>query len=399
MKTIARPLNLRAIVEFFVVAVCTVTFALTAVGVCSSLLGRDSAGSRDFVEYWAAGHQLIYHKNPYDAEALLGLERSIGFPQQLPAIIMGNPPSALLLVLPLGFVGAKTGELIWELLLFASLAASVQMIRTMYGTTKNLLHLLAYSFAPVLSCLLSGQITIFLLIGLTLFLRLHRSYPFWAGASLWLCLLKPHLFLPFGVVLALWIIRTRSFRVLGGTAFALAVSSAIVTIMNPLVWMQYAEMMRQERLDRVLIPSPSTMLRQYVYPHTLWLQCLPAGIGCVWALAYFLKRRTEWDWVRDGSLLMLVSVFVAPYTWFMDQAVLVPALLRGAYLTPSRTLIAILALMSAVIEIALLRKVPLLHSAFYVWSAPGFLVWYLFAIRSQSTRAALEVVPEPVEAQ
>jgi hypothetical protein len=160
--------------------------------------------------------------------------------------------------------------------------------------------------------------------------------------------------------------------------------------MNPLVWMQYGEMMHQERLDRVLIPSPSTMLRQHVYPHTLWLQCLPAGIGCVWALAYYLKRRAEWDWVRDGSLLMLVSVFVAPYTWFMDQAVLIPALLRGAYLTRSRTLIAILALMSAVIEIAIFRKVPLLHSAFYVWSAPGFLVWYLFAGRSRSTLVALE---------
>ncbi len=394
-----RASQIRAIGEFLVVAVCTVTFALTAVGIFSSLLGRGSAGSRDFVEYWASGQQLIHHANPYDAQELLKLERSVGFPHQLPVIIMGNPPSALLLVLPLGMVGAKAGEMIWELLLLASLFASVQMIRKMYGAPKNLMHLLAYSFAPVLSCLLSGQITIFLLLGLTLFLRFHRSRPFWAGASLWLCLLKPHLFLPFGVVLLLWIIRTRSYRIVGGTAFALVVGSAIATMMNPLVWMQYAQMMRQERLDRVLIPSPSTMLRQYVYPHTLWLQCLPAAIGCVWALAYFLNRRTEWDWTRDGSLLMLVSVFVAPYTWFMDQAVLIPALLRGAYLTRSRTLIAILALMSAVVEIALLRKVPLLHSAFYVWTAPGFLIWYLFAAGSQSAQATRGAILEAAEAK
>jgi hypothetical protein len=386
--------QIRAICEFLAVAVCTVTFALSVVGVCSSLLARDSAGSRDFVEYWASGHQLIHHENPYDAQELLTLERSIGFPHQLPVIIMGNPPSALLLVLPLGVLGAKAGELTWELLLLASFFASVQMIRKMYSAPKNLAHLLAYSFAPVLSCLLSGQITIFLLLGLTLFLRLHRSHPFWAGAALWLCLLKPHLFLPFGIVLAVWIIHTRSYKILGGTAFALVASSAIVTIMNPLVWMQYAAMMRQERLDRVLIPSPSTMLRQYVYPHTLWLQCLPAGIGCVWALAYFLKRRQEWDWIRDGSLLMLVSVFVAPYTWFMDQVVLVPALLRGAYLTRSRILIAILALMSATIEIAIIRGLPLLHSAFYVWSAPAWLAWYLLAAKPRSAPDAHEFIPE-----
>jgi hypothetical protein len=390
----ARQFHTRAIAEFLVVALCTLTFTFTAIGICSSLLARDSAGSRDFVEYWASGQQLIHNADPYDRDALWKLERSVGFPPEIPVIIPGNPPSSLLLLLPLGMVGAKAGEWIWELLLLASLIWSVQMLRAMHGHPRNLLHLLIYAFAPALSCLLSGQVTIFILLGLVLFLRLHRLHPLLAGAALWLCLLKPHLFLPFGVVLIVWIIRTRSYRILAGTGFAIAASSAVVTAMNPLIWMQYIEMMRQQRLDRVLIPSTSTMLRQYVYPHNLWLQCLPAAIGCAWALAYFIKRGDTWDWLKDGSLLILVSVFAAPYTWFMDQAVLIPALLHGAYLTRSRTLIAILALMSAVIEIAIMRSLPLLHSPFYVWSAPGWLVWYLLAARMHSTANAREVIPE-----
>ncbi len=399
MKTSTRPLNLRAIAEFLVVAVCTVTFALTAMGLGVALLGHNAAGSRDFIEYWAAGHQMLDHADPYDANAILKLERSAGFPSGVPTLIMPNPPSALLLVLPLGIFSPRAGELFWELLLLTSLIASVQMIRAMHGSPKNLVHLLGYSFAPVLSCLLSGQISIFMMLGLALFLRLHRSSPYLAGASLWLCLLKPHLFLPFGVVLLVWIFLTRSYKILAGTIAALAVSSAAATILNPLVWRQYTQMMNTAHVDQIPMVCLSSMLRQYVYPHTLWLQCLPAAIGCVWALAYFLNRRTEWDWTRDGSLLMLVSVFVAPYTWFMDQAVLIPALLRGAYLTRSRTLIAILALMSAVVEIALLRKVPLLHSAFYVWTAPGFLVWYLFAAGSQSAQTARGAIPETAEAK
>lgn len=373
--------HLREIAEFLILAVCIVTFAFTAMGIFASMFGRSAAGSRDFVEYWASGHQLLHHGNPYDNGSILKLERSAGFPSGVPTLVMGNPPSALLLVLPLGALSAFAGELLWELLLLASLVLSVQMVRVMNGSPKNLLHLLGYSFAPALSCLLAGQVSVFILLGLVLFLRWHRSHPFLAGASLWLCLLKPHLFLPFGVVLLMWIIFTRSYRIVAGTAFAVAASSVIITILDPSVWNQYAQMMKGARIDRVLMPCVGSLLRYYVPPHTLWLQCLPAGLGCLWAVAYFLKRRDAWNWIEDGSLLMLVSVFVAPYTWFMDQAALIPALLYGVYCTRSRSLIAILALISALIEIEILCGLPLLHSAFYLWTAPAFLVWYVFATR------------------
>lgn len=376
--------KIRAIVEFLVLAVCIVTFAFTAMGVFASLFGNSAAGSRDFVEYWAAGQQLVHHANPYDRDAILKLERSAGFPSGIAAQMVPNPPSALLLMLPLGGLGPMAGELLWELLLLASLVASVRMVWIMQGHPKNLLHLLGYSFAPALSCLLAGQVSLFILLGLVFFLRWHRSRPFLAGASLWLCLLKPHLFLPFGVVLLAWIIFTRNYKIVAGTAFALGISTTIAMILDPRVWTQYAQMMSAARIDRVLMPCVGSLLRFYVPPHTLWLQCLPAGLGCLWAVAYFLKHRDRWNWVEDGSLLMLVSVFVAPYTWFMDQAVLIPALLCGVYCTRSRSLIAILALMSAVIEIEILRGLPLLHSVFYLWTAPAFLVWYVLATRARN---------------
>ena len=393
-------LNLRAVAEFLVVAICIVTFAFTSMGVFASLFGSTAAGSRDYVEYWAAGRQLVHRTNPYDKDAIFKLERSVGYPSGLPAQMVPNPPSALLLMLPLGEVGPMTGELLWELFLLASLVASVQMIRAMNGCPKNLLHLLGYAFAPALSCLLAGQISLFILLGLVLFLRLHRSQPFLAGASLWLCLLKPHLFLPFGVVLLVWIVFTRNYKIVAGTASALGLSSAIATILDPQVWAQYSQLMSASRIDRVPMPCVGSLLRIYLPPHTLWLQCLPAAIGCLWAVVYFLKRRTAWNWIEDGSLLMLVSVFVAPYTWFMDQAVLIPALLYGLYCTRSRSLVSLLALMSAAIEIEILGGVPLLNSVFYLWTAPAFLVWYLLATKREpgkelgdTTHSTEEAVP------
>ena len=373
--------KVRAILEFLILAVCIVTFAFTSMGVFASLFGSDGPGSRDFVEYWAAGQQLAHHANPYDSDAILKLERSAGFPSGIPTLVMGNPPSALLLVLPLGRLSAMTAELVWEFLLLASLVLSVQLLRTLYGSQKNLLHVLAYAFAPALSCLLAGQISLFILLGLVLFLRWRRSRPFLAGASLWLCLLKPHLFLPLGIVLVVWIILTGSYKIVLGMACALGISSALATMFDPQVWSQYAQMMSAARIDKILMPCIGSLLRFYVPPHTFWLQCFPAGIASLWALAYFLKKRNRWNWPEDGSLLMLVSILVAPYTWFMDQAVLIPALLCGVYFTRSRSLIALLALMSAVIEIEILRGLPLLHSFYYLWTAPAFLVWYLFAVR------------------
>jgi hypothetical protein len=132
---------------------------------------------------------------------------------------MWNPPSALLLV-PLGFLGPIAGELLWSLLLLACLIVWVRMVWIMHGCPMNQLHLLGYSFAPALACLLAGQVSFFVLLGLALFLRLHRSSPFLAGVSLWLCMLKPNMFLPFGVVLLVWAIITRSYRLLVGTAVA-----------------------------------------------------------------------------------------------------------------------------------------------------------------------------------
>jgi hypothetical protein len=393
MAMLMQPKKLRTIAEFLVVGICTATFALTIVGICASVLESDAAGSHDFVEYWASGQQLAHHANPYDGNAILGLERSVGFPSGTPVLIMWNPPPALLLVLPLGFLGPTTADLLWLLLLLACLAASVRMVWIMHGRPKNQVHWLGYSFAPALACLLAGQVSIFVLLGLVLFLRLHRTHPFLAGVSLWLCLLKPHLFLPFGIVLLVWAIITRSYKLFVGTAIALGASTAITFILDPLVWVHYRQMMSMmstARMQQEIIPCVSIVLRWIISPKTMWLQYLPSALGCIWALAYFRKHYDHWDWMEHGSLLMLVSVLLAPYTWLMDQAILIPALLHAAYLTRSRSLVAILALASAVIEVGILRGPPLLHSAFYLWTAPAWLAWYLYATKRNYTTNAYE---------
>src|SRR6266446_1322664 len=393
LSKLSKPL--RTIAELLVVGICTLTFAITALGFVVSLLRRDAVGTRDFVEYWAAGSLLAHHADPYESSAILRVERSVGF--NLPAQIMANPPWALPLVLPLGFLSARVGYLLWILSSIACLVASVRIIWAMHGRPTTDWNVLGYTFAPALLCLLAAQVTVYVLFGLVLFLYWHRSRPFMAGVSLWLCLLKPHLFLPFGIVLLAWIILSKCYKVLAGTAVALGLSTAITLVFDPHIWAHYLRMMSAARLDQANVPCLSILLRQQVWPHTLWLQWLPATLGCIWALAYFWRHRHNWDWMKDGSLLILVSVLVPPYTWILDQAVLIPALLHGAYTTQSRGLIAFLALTSAAIEIGLFRRTSVLQSFFFLWTVPAWLAWYLCAVRRGDRIGADDFSPSLAE--
>lgn len=400
MEGLMRSKGLRNVGAFLVVGVCTAALAITVVGVVGSSLRNDAAGTRDYVAYWASGQLLAHHANPYDRDAILDLERSAGYAHQYPALMMRNPPTALLLVLPLGYLGARSGELLWSLLLFACLFASVRMVWSMQGRPKSKVHLLGYSFGPALLCIEAGQMGLVVLFGLACFLRWHGSRPFLAGVSLWLCMLKPHLFVPFGVVLVAWAVLTRSYRVLVGAALALGVSLAVASILDPLVWVHYGQMLLADHVDKSSNPWLSIMLRLSIDPNARWLQYLPAALGCVWALAYYRKHRAAWDWMAHGSLLALVSLAVAPYAWITDQAILIPAVLHAAYVSRSQTILGVLALASAVIELGVLKGAQPFHSAFFIWTAPAWLVWYLCAVRSGGGQdSALFIVAPPIPAK
>jgi hypothetical protein len=359
------------------------SFVLVAVTVCTIPFTNSISGARDFVVYWATGQQLAHHANPYDTAALMQIEHAAGLSANSSVGYMRNPPWALPLTLPLGLAGVRAGGFLWTMALLASLLVSVYWLWQLYGRPSNQRHWLGAAFAPAVICLLIGQTSLFALLGYVLFLRLHRSRPFLAGMSLWLCALKPHLFLVIGVVLLAWVLVSRSYRVLAGAAVAVAVSCLVAYWIDPAAWAQYATMMRGSGINQEAIPCVSIVLRQWLSPKTMWLQYVPAILGCSWALHYFWRRRRTWDWIKDGSLVTLASVLVAPYSWITDQVLAIPPLLDGAIRTRSEILLVILAAASIVIEAELLTGV-ILASNLYLWTAPAWFAWYLMARGSVS---------------
>ncbi len=362
----------------------------TVLFLCLLPFDRQTVARRDFIVYWATGQQLVHHGNPYDPAALNQIEHGAGFPGSA-SYYMRNAPWALPLALPLGYVSPMTAALPWSLLMLGLLVASVRILWKLLGSPANHREWLGYCFPPALFCVILGQTSIFLLFGLALFLRLHKTRPFTAGAALWLCSIKPHLFLPFVLVLLLWIVLTRSYRILAGSAAAMAASSLVMAWVDPAAWSQYAYYMRTSIVTREFTPCFADLLRDSIQPTAEWLAFVPAFLGCIWAVVYFWPRRHRWDWLEHGSLLLLVSLLVAPFGWIFDQSLAIPAILWGASRTSSQILLSALALIYIVVEFQLNHFD--LHSVTYLLTALAWLVWYLFA-RASSRKPGIIPLPD-----
>ena len=98
--------------------------AIVAAGFClvASIyiigLSDKNAAQRDYIEYWAAGKQLIRGADPYDPVAILHIERAVGLEGYQPKVNF-SPPVTLFVALPLGLVSAKIGLVLWLLFILA----------------------------------------------------------------------------------------------------------------------------------------------------------------------------------------------------------------------------------------------------------------------------------------
>jgi len=362
--------------ELSIALVAGLGLAITAIFLCAVPLAGHMAASRDFISYWSAGRQLVQHANPYDRAAVGSLEHASGLDVR-GVLVMRNPPWALPLAYPLGFLGLRFAAVLWSLLLLGSLIVSVLIVRRLHGSPHNHIHWLGLAFTPALICLTMGQTSLFALLGLALFLRCHGARPFAAGAVLWFCALKPHLFLPFGVALLAWVLYTRAWKVLAGAATALAATTALGFILAPHAWPNYVAMLRSPLVAGEFVPCLGDALRHWLFPTRHWTQYLLAAIACVWALVYYWRRRRAWNWTHNASPLMLVSLAAAPYCFLYDQGLAIPALMDAGYSTRRRGLLIVLAALIVILDVQLcFVKIV---SVLYLWTAPVWLAWYLLA--------------------
>jgi hypothetical protein len=217
---------------------------------------------------------------------------------------------------------------------------------------------------------------------------LYRYRPFAAGVALSLCSIKPHLLLPFGAVLLLWVIQRKQWRLLLGLASGLLALAACATLLRPSIWGDYLRLMGSAETSNMVVPSASSLLR-FFSPSSAWLAYIPIAFGCGWAVWYFL-RQSEWEWDSQAAyMLLLVSLWVAPYAFMLDEVLALPALLWVFYNCRNRVVLGVLSVMVLVASAELLHSVPV-TSWGYVWTNTAWVACYVLAhVSERSARSDL----------
>lgn len=389
--------------------------AVVAVGALVWQLG--SAGSRplfppyDFVEYWAAGRLALDGRDPYDAAALLELQRQLGPPDRTEDLTMWNPPWALPLVMPLGALPPGIGQVIWLVVSLGAVLACAHLLwRGFDGPAEYrwVGWLTAVTFAPTVFVLTMGQISALLLLGFVGFAFLLRAgRPTAAGAVAALTALKPHVFVLFAILFLLEAVRHRPTRRAAITGVVvLAVCAVLPMFWVPDVWTRYAEAaVRPTGAAHVRTadwhqPAVGYLLRELVPGQPVWAQFVPLGLALALAPAYWWVRRRRWDWVAESPQLSLAFVLTAGYgAWAFDLVVLLPAVLWAAVRVarsgrPVPTALAAAAYLGLNLAGALTMTRPL--SQDNPWIAPTVLAGVvLVAWLFPETRAPVDSEPIP----
>jgi hypothetical protein len=337
------------------VLVCTaggLTVALAVWVVYSVFENPQLLPVKDFVEYYAAGAVAARGGNPYDAEELLPYQRQAGHDAQHDrAVMMWNPPWALVLVVPLGLLPPRTAHLAWLGGQLLAVVVSALWLWRVYGGARHhsgLAVAVAVFFAPFFLLMWYGQIGALCLLGLAGFLAAHqRGRPATAGAFAALTALKPHLLFAFGVALLLDAVVTRRGRIALATGAAVLVAAALlVWLAHPDVYAHYRDALTRDASTTAQVqpkdwklPLLSYWLRIATAPQSFGVQFLPTLLAAVGVAGYWFVRRDRWDWPVELPRLVFVSVLLAAYgAWIFDLVVLlVPVLQATVWLTRQAT--------------------------------------------------------------
>jgi len=285
-----------------------------------------SFGTDDFLEYWSAGQLLRQGKNPYDFDALLDIERSVGWPEEAP-LIMWNPPWTLPLVLPLAFLPFNMAALLWfcinlAILFVCSAAAWRLFAPEGFANRIGLAWMAAFVFMPAIFTLRMGQISSLILLGVVGFIfYTAKGRDILAGASLALAMVKPHVVYLLLVTLCWWTATRRRWGALLGLAAALAVLMAVVLCFSPRCVEHYLQAMREPPLYW-RTPTLGGVLRVLVGWEHRWLQFLPSAVLSLVTLFCLTQRAAKFEWRRAIGPILLISVPTAAYGWSFDQIVL-----------------------------------------------------------------------------
>ncbi len=282
----------------------------------------------DFIEYWAAGGVFLGGGNPYSAEELLAVQRTLGWGAPEP-LMMWNPPWTLPLVAPLALMPYWVARGVWFVLHLVLLFACADWLWRYYGGRREqrwVAWLIVPFFVPDVMALSRGQIAPLVFGGMVGFLWcLSRGRPGLAGVSLLLPTIKPHLLYIFWIFLLWWIVVERQWKLLAALFLSVLTGTLLAVARNEEVIGQYLHAIRSDQGPlRWETPSLGTALRLAFDSDSRFLELIPVLGGLIVAAWFWHRWKNGFEWRDRLPEIILLSVVTTGFSWSFDWVVLLP---------------------------------------------------------------------------
>jgi hypothetical protein len=296
----------------------------------------------DFFTFYLAGHLVAQGGSPYDP-----LQWQAGY-HQFQIGFIPNPaflyplPLAMLLA-PLGLLPLPVAYVAWVTLTELMIIACLAILLSLETNPRRRLFFIplfagTVLFRPTILTLTQGQVSgLFLFTLVWIAFLWQKGKWFWGGLLLGLLSLKPNLgFILIGLV-AIWLLRNRIWRALGGTLLAGIFVLAAGLIDNP-GWLGQYLQVGSHKLAETFGGSPTVWGLGALISHNQMAATLAIGSLAGMLLLYGFFRAVlpapptpqvqmpGQATLRPLSVLALavcVTLLVTPYTWTYDQLLLI----------------------------------------------------------------------------
>ena len=283
-----------------------------------------SLGTTDFIQYWSAASLLMDGKDPYDPKLLQAVQQHLGRTRSEP-LRMWNPPWLLVTLLPVLSFDFGLATVLWLTINLAIILFSGSFIWRFFGGSTGAGMLVAWitsvSFFPFLLCWGVGQTSCLILLGVVLFLWSDRIGNPWPGAAgLLLISCKPQNVYLFCLVVAVWVLLEKNWKLPAASAVLLGGAAGILTLLRPPWVADYLRALEQPPLYWAT-PTVGGILREYFSIQSSAVQYLPPLVIGGAALL-LISRQPKIVWRSNISLILLVSSLSSPFGWSYDQVLL-----------------------------------------------------------------------------
>lgn len=289
--------------------------------------------SYDFIAYYTSAQLFLAQNNPYDKQLLLALQLALdqqGYQQgsALPAQ-MWYPPWFFPLTCWLFLFDLPAAATVWFLINILLLLSSIGILwKTLPGnkTIASRQLLGAICFYPIVPALLWGQIGPLLTFAISSFLwATERRKDSLAGLCLIPLSFKPHLFIPFGLVVLWWVWKEKRYRPLMTLTGGVLILASLCELWVPNVtsnWLSNSGNPPSILQTATLAGFFRAIEYQYTGEAREFPLILFPLLSVVGTLFYLKYSTAEINLTLLAPPILCISLAFAPYAHTHDQVIL-----------------------------------------------------------------------------